>query len=68
MTRWCTNLKSVLENPQTALEKIMKEVELGRVAGPFSSIEETGLESLIISPIGLVPKSSGGFRVIHHLP
>ena len=67
VTRWCTNLKSVTENPQLAREKIMKEVELGRIAGPFNTIEESGLESVIVSPIGLVPKSTGGFRVIHHL-
>ena len=45
----------------------MKEVQMGRMAGPFTSVRETGLESLIISPVGLVPKSNGGERLIHHL-
>ena len=45
----------------------MKEVGMGRISGPFSTAEETGLDSLIISPIGLVPKPSGGERLIHHL-
>ena len=61
------NLLSVRKNPNEAMKKIMKEVELGRVAGPYNSTEETGLGSLIISPIGLVPKQTGGCRLIHHL-
>ena len=40
---------------------------MGRMLGPFKSIAQTGMPSLIISPIGLVPKPDGGFRLIHHL-
>ena len=44
-----------------------KEVRLGRMAGPFDSVPDTGLPSLIVSPIGLVPKADGGDRLIHQL-
>ena len=43
----------------------MKEVALGRVAGPFNDIP---FESYIQSPIGLVPKDNGTqTRLIFHL-
>jgi len=59
------NLKSIDANPHMALEKVMKEVGLLRIAGPFSQIP---IPDLIISPIGLVPKSDPGkFRLIQHL-
>ena len=29
------NLKSVLENPRIALEKVENEIQLGKIAGPF---------------------------------
>ena len=59
------NLKSVAQNPDLALEKLSKEVELKRIAGPFS---QKPLSDLIISPIGLVPKAEPGkFRLIQHL-
>lgn len=61
------NLLSALEKPSAAYDKVIKEVQLGRIAGPFDNISQTGLTSLIISPIGLVPKPSGGVRLIHHL-
>ena len=57
----------MLENPKAAQEKLDKEITLGRIAGPFDSITHSGLKSLIISPIGLVTKSDGGVRMIHHL-
>ncbi|XP_053380846.1 uncharacterized protein LOC128548992 [Mercenaria mercenaria] len=41
-----------------------KEVDLGRIAGPFSS---PPFPNLKVSPIGLVPKSDGGWRLIQHL-
>lgn len=47
-------------------KKIAKEVEAGRVAGPFF---EQLLPNLHVSPLGLVPKKVlGEFRLIHHLP
>ena len=44
--------------------KIMKEVKLGRVAGPFSEIP---YQNYIQSPVGLVPKAGGKTRLIFHL-
>ena len=37
--------------------KLLKEVELGRMLGPFS---QKPISILRISPIGLVPKNAGG--------
>ena len=47
-----------------AREKLWKEIQMGRIAGPFVS---PPLANLRVSPIGVVPKSSGSFRLIHHL-
>ena len=45
--------------------KIIKELEAGRVVGPFTSLR---FETLQVSPLGLVPKKQPGeYRVIHHL-
>ena len=44
--------------------KLMKEVKLKRVAGPYEVIP---FENFIQSPIGLVPKSEGKTRLIFHL-
>lgn len=44
--------------------KLMKEVSLGRYAGPF---KEVLFEYFIQSPIGLVPKQDGDVRLIFHL-
>ena len=60
----CTNLKSVLQHEHLAQEMIDKEVRLGRIAGPFSY---RPISNLRCSPIGLVPKKTGGFRLITHL-
>ena len=45
-------------------EKITKEIDAGRVAGPFNQIP---YENYIQSPIGLVPKAGGKTRMIFHL-
>ena len=59
------NLKSVKQDPAKAIGKIKKEVDLGRIAGPFHS---RPLPNLIVSPIGLAPKAEPGkFRLIQHL-
>lgn len=60
----CKNLKSVFGNEEAALQKIRKEISAGRVAGPFDYLP---LPSLRVSPIGLVPKKDGTWRLIHHL-
>ncbi|XP_066446924.1 uncharacterized protein [Eleutherodactylus coqui] len=47
------------------MEKLLKEVEFGRMAGPF---REPPFGNLLVSPLGLVPKKEPGkFRLIHHL-
>ena len=57
------NLKSARLNPALLKEKIDKELALGRFAGPF---ETPPLKTLKISPVGLVPKSDGNYRLITH--
>ena len=54
------NLKSVLNNPAIAWEKVMNEVNAGRNSyRPISNLR--------VSPIGLVPKKTGGIRLITNL-
>ena len=60
----CSNLQSLIGNENIALDIALKEVQLGRVAGPFPCIP---LPNLRISPVGLVPKKDGSWRLIHHL-
>ena len=45
-------------------DKLMKEVKLGRVAGPFKEIP---YRNFMQSPIGLVPKAGNKTRLIFHL-
>lgn len=45
-------------------QKLDKEVSLGRMAGPF---DEIPFPTFRVSPVGLVPKKDGDFRLIHHL-
>lgn len=56
------NLKSAIVNPSIVEHKIHKELLLQRVGGPF---EYPPFPSLQISPLGLVPKKDGDFRLIH---
>lgn len=59
------NLKSATEDPQMVIQKLDKEINLGRIAGPF---KDRPINNLIVSPVGLVPKAEPGkFRLIHHL-
>lgn len=58
------NLQSVRKSPDIVREKIRKELAEGRIAGPFIG---RPFPTLRISPLGLVPKKDGDFRVIHHL-
>jgi hypothetical protein len=44
--------------------KIIKEIQAGRVAGPFLNITFPNLQ---ISPVGLVPKKGRDYHLIHHL-
>lgn len=58
------NHKSAEENPNQVYLKLAKESLKGRIAGPFRS---PPFDNLVCSPLGLVPKSDGKFRLIHDL-
>ena len=62
--RFAPNLKLRIGSETVLWNKVMKEVKLGRFAGPF---EEVPFKNFIQSPIGLVPKSNGDARLIFHL-
>ncbi|XP_061196003.1 uncharacterized protein LOC133204281 [Saccostrea echinata] len=62
--RFSKNLTSLDKQYPVAEQKIYKEVSLGRVAGPF---KEPPFPTLQVSPLGLVPKKDGDYRLIHHL-
>ncbi len=65
MHRDSSCLPSASRNRAAVRRKLGKEIEAGRVAGPFA---ERPLPRLQCSPIGLVPKKAPGeFRLIHHL-
>ena len=59
------NIQITVGNETILWNKLMKEVELQCVAGPF---REVPFNNYIQSPIGLVPKVGGdGTRLIFHL-
>ena len=59
------NHGSALQQPDIIRNRLEEEVKLGRVAGPF---DIPPIDNLIVSPIGLVPKSTPGeFRLIFDL-
>lgn len=62
--RTSKNLPSLYKHLPIALEKINKELQLNRVAGPFPQPPFVNLQ---VSPLGLVPKKDGDMRLIHHL-
>ena len=63
--RYAPNLKIRIGSPIELWNKVMKEVSLGRYAGPF---EQPPFEYFVQSPIGLVPKDKGQkTRLIFHL-
>ena len=64
--RISSNHKSALFHPDIVTKKLEKEINLGRVAGPFSEPPFNG--QIIVSPIGLVEKKSGNdYRLIFDL-
>ena len=59
------NLRLTVGNEKILWNKVMKEVQKKRYAGPFDKIP---FKNFIQSPIGLVPKDSGkDVRLIFHL-
>ncbi|XP_033745490.1 uncharacterized protein LOC117331006 [Pecten maximus] len=63
-SKHCQNLKSSQDNIDATFEKVYKEIRLGRIAGPFMT---SPIPNLRLSPIGLVPKKDGTWRLIQHL-
>ena len=59
-----SNIPLTIGSHQDLWDKIMTEVDAGRVAGPFADVP---FKNYIQSPIGLVPKSGGKTRMIFHL-
>ena len=62
------NIPLRIGNKTVLWNKLMKEVQLKRVAGPYK-LEDIPFKNYIQSPIGLVPKdgNSGKTRLIFHL-
>ena len=60
----CKNLLSLDENYDYARQKILEEIELGRISGPYQT---RPISNLRCSPIGLIPKRTSGFRLITHM-
>ena len=58
------NLPFRIGNKYDLWEKVMKEVKLGRYAGPYTKIPYC---RYIQSPVGLVPKAGNQTRLIFHL-
>lgn len=61
---WSNNLVSASQLREHTINKLKKEIDEGRILGPFTY---KPISTLRISPIGLVPKSDGSFRLITHL-
>jgi hypothetical protein len=60
-----TNHKSATDNPDSVVQKIIKEVQAKLMIGPFP---HPVFSHYIVSPLGLVKKKQPGkFRVIHDL-
>ena len=59
------NLASAIQQPEVVEAKISKEIDAGRIAGPF---QNPPFHRFCVSPLGVVPKKAAGeFRLIHHL-
>ena len=59
------NLQSVLHSPDVAFVKLKKEIDAGRVVGPFNA---PPFPIFRTSNIGIIPKKTPNeFRLIHHL-
>ena len=59
------NLLSATTNPKVVDEKLAKEIQLGRIVGPF---DRQPFPVFHVSPLGLIPKKvPGEFSLIHHL-
>ena len=65
VTLYPKNLLSATTYPKAVDEKLAKEIQLGRIVGPFDG---QPFPVFHVSPLGLIPKKvPGEFRLIHHL-
>jgi hypothetical protein len=61
----CKNLKSALEKSDVVSDKLCRELQAKRIAGPFL---DGPCNNFNVSPLGLCPKKEKGqFRLIFHL-
>lgn len=58
------NLKSAQEHPDQIQNILDQEIQLGRMDGPYVVRPFSNLRTF---PIGIVPKKTGGWRLITHL-
>ena len=58
------HLSSALQHPSIINESLKKEIEAGRILGPFT---DPPLPNLRCSGLGAIPKQDGGWRIIYHL-
>ena len=63
-SRESRNLKSAIDNPAVVRAKLGEELEAGRIVGPFLTPPFPVFRT---SPLGVVPKKTNEFRLIHHL-
>lgn len=61
------NLSSANNAPDLIQQQLQIDLSLGRVVHAPTGLDGTPTFPFISSPLGLVPKSDGGFRRIHHL-
>jgi hypothetical protein len=54
--RESSNLVSASQHKDELKAKVQKEIDLGRIVGPFKTLP---IDTLQISPVGIVPKSDG---------
>lgn len=52
------------EEDDFMVQILNKEIKLGRIIGPFDQLP---IVNLHFSPVGIVPKSDGGWQLITHL-
>ena len=65
LNKYVHNLKSTDEHPQVVQDYIDKELQAGRIEGPFL---QPPFPKYQMSPVGVVPKkASGEFSIIHNL-
>ena len=65
LNKYVHNLKSTDEHPQVVQDYIDKELQAGRIEGPFL---QPPFPKYQMSPVGVIPKkASGEFRIIHNL-